>query len=104
MPAKGQIILALGTSKYHQNRFYRTPKYHLKGPRSPTIGAPKYHHNVSRSTTIIVVQGSRSTTVGFRDPNRAFSPKIRRISVPRQRMGLPKYHRAGDDRDPEVPL
>src|SRR5215216_2508077 len=77
MPAKDQIILALGTSKYHQNRFHRTPKYHLRGPRS--------------------------TTVVFRDPNRAFSPKISRISVPRRWMGVPKYHYAGNDRDPEVP-
>src|SRR5215203_6714418 len=74
IPAKGQIILALGTSKYHQNRFHRTPKYHLRGPRSPTIGAPKYHHNVSRSTTITVVRGSRTTTV------EAY-------------LGVPKYHR-----------
>src|SRR5829696_1458436 len=57
MPAKDQIILALGTSKYHQNRFHRTPKYHLRGPRSTTIGAylgvPKYHRGISRSQSCV---------------------------------------------------
>src|SRR3712207_2743976 len=56
MPAKRQILLALGTSKYHQNRLHRTPKYHPKGPRSPTIRTPKYHHNVPRSTTITAMR------------------------------------------------
>src|ERR687893_784022 len=94
MPAKEQIILALGTSKYHQNRFYRTPKYHLEGPRSPTIGAPKYHHKVSRSTTITVVWGSRTTTVEayLRVPKYHYRqlPFSRKFGV-RRRGGTPPY-------------
>src|SRR5215211_1963731 len=123
MPAKGQIILALGTSKYHQNRFHRTPKYHLKGPRSTTIGTLKSHHNVPRSTTITVMWGVskyhyRSIFRGPEVPPGGFEIPIvhfrlssaeslclaggwgSRSTTTQVTIGTLQYHREG----PEVPL
>ena len=123
MPAKGQINLALGTSKYHQNRFHRTPKYHPQGtskphyrdPEVPPQRTPKYHRHsdagVSKYHRRSIFRGPEVPPWGFEVPIVRFRLRSAeflcragvwgsRSTTMQATTGTPKYHREG----PEVPL